>query len=255
MSLFLSNNIVDFKNFANTWLTWIILIVLIVLFVAVIVVNLILKSFKHNSIITTKDITYGSICLATAFALSFVGFKMPYGGTLTPASSLPIMIYGYYFGFRKGAIVCVAYTMLQLMQDPYILYPMQVFFDYILPYMSLIFVGIFSYSQSRYHKTILNKKPTISAHIPFFIGTGIYAIARYCSHVLSGAIFFGEYAWNGWAAWPYSIVYNLFALLDAAIAIAAGAGLLSSKAFNTLMATPRNTLQNSDTTAKDNKGA
>ena len=31
---------------------------------------------------------------------------------------------------------------------------------------------------------------------------------RYVFAVISGWIFFGEYAWDGWAALPYSLVYN-----------------------------------------------
>lgn len=31
---------------------------------------------------------------------------------------------------------------------------------------------------------------------------------RYVFAVISGWIFFGEYAWDGWGALPYSLVYN-----------------------------------------------
>ena len=33
-------------------------------------------------------------------------------------------------------------------------------------------------------------------------------LARYVFAVISGWLFFGEYAWDGWAALPYSLVYN-----------------------------------------------
>ena len=44
-------------------------------------------------------ISTGGICLALAFVLSQLKlFEMPMGGTVTPASTLPIIVYGVAFG-------------------------------------------------------------------------------------------------------------------------------------------------------------
>ena len=42
-----------------------------------------------------------------------------------------------------------------------------------------------------------------------FIGCLLAVILKNIAHILSGCIYFGEYAWEGWNPLAYSIVYNL----------------------------------------------
>ena len=42
-------------------------------------------------------------------------------------------------------------------------------------------------------------------------------LGRYVFAVLSGWIFFGSYAWEGWGALPYSLVYNAIYIFAEAI--------------------------------------
>ena len=232
------------------------LIIVAVLVAAVFIFNYILKKNNKstataNNKFSTKDLTVGAVCLALSFCLSCFGYKMPQGGTITPSAILPIALYCYYFGFGKGCIVTIAYTLLQFMQNPYILTPAQVFLDYFAPYLALCATGIFSFNINKYKNAMQKDKP-LSAHGGLFGGIGIYIAIRYLSHVLSGAIFFGEYAWEGWAAWPYSIVYNSYVLIDTLIVVLVAIALLSNKAFNKYMASNINTEQKTDTTAENN---
>jgi len=49
---------------------------------------------------------------------------------------------------------------------------------------------------------------------------------RYAVHVVSGAVFFGEYAPAGQPVWVYSALYNLYVPLSAALALVAALVLL-----------------------------
>ena len=97
----------------------------------------------------------------------------------------------------------VAYGILQLLLDPYVLYPMQLVVDYILAFGALGLSGLFSNA----------KFGLIKGYIAGVLG-------RYVFAVISGWIFFGSYAWEGWGALPYSLVYNaIYIFAEAAITI------------------------------------
>lgn len=227
------------------------IVLLIALILGSVISYLVLRKKGKTTVITTKDITYGAICLACSFALSFIGIKFPQAGTITPASSLPIMIYCYYFGFKKSLVVCTAYTVLQFLQSPSIVHPMSLVLDYVIPYMALIFFGVFAKKKTDTIDTAASAGVQIKSNYKFFIGAACYIIVRYFSHSLSGIIFYGDYAQWGLASVPYAFVYNLYFIADAAIAIIAGIALLSSKTFNRFMAVSCNTLQNSNATGKN----
>lgn len=284
--LWSSSKLFDFDDFkeADTMLR-VTLILCICLFVALVAATIIsyfvLRARGKANVIRTKDLTYGAICLAASYALSFLGIGLPYGGTITIASVLPVMIYCYYFGFLKGLVVTVAYTILQFFQSPYIVHPMSAVLDYVIPYMALCFLGAFSYKQSRANTVVAENKPILKAHLHFFLGVICYFVLRYVSHTLSGVIFYGEWiAWEGW--WQdhlvaYSFAYNgAFLIPDTVLTAVAAIGVLSSKSFNGFMATSAgligdssgkvesadatiapaaDTLQDTDTAAKDDEGA
>ena len=202
------------------------------------------KKFERS----TRDLTYGAVCLAASYALSFISiYSLPNGGTITPASALPLLIYCYYFGFRKSLVVAVAYSLLQLVQKPYIVSPYSAVFDYLLPYAAFSLAGIFSFRPNAYAAVLEKKKPLLAAHGRFFIGVGLYFVVRYLSHVLAGVLFWSNLydssflIWSGEltgaVAWGYSLTYNaLFLVPDTLLAVAAGVAVLCSKTFNRFMA-------------------
>ncbi|MDR2202662.1 MAG: energy-coupled thiamine transporter ThiT [Clostridiales bacterium] len=236
------------------------------LIAAVIAAHAVMKK-RGSHAVTTREITYGAVCLAASFALSYIGVRLPQGGRITPASSLPIMIYCYYFGFRRAVVVCFAYMLLQFLQSPYIYTPMSAVLDYVIPYLALIFTGVFAYkapakdgatadatdSDSAAAYNLSSVKDGVKKHARFFIGAACYIVVRYLSHVLSGAIFYSSYdlGWRVWASWAYSFGYNSFFLIDVAISVTAAVFVLASKTFDRFMAVSANTLQNADTAQKD----
>ena len=137
----------------------------------------------------TKAIVYGGLCVSIAFVLSYVRlYRWPQGGSMTLASMLPMFIYAYIFGPAAGIAAGAAYGLLQLIQDPYILHPFQVFLDYILAFAALGLAGLSSNNIS--------------------LGIILGGFGRFFSSFLSGVIFFGSYAPEGMSPIIYSIAVN-----------------------------------------------
>lgn len=169
----------------------------------------------------TRTIAAAAICVAFSFALSFIKiFDMPQGGAVTLVSLLPLLVFSYIYGTKKGVFVGVIYGLLQAIQDPFIIHPAQFLLDYPVAFSFVGFGGIFA------HVKALDKVPQIK----FLLGAIAAGIGRYVSHVLSGVFAFSAYAGDT-PIWIYSLSYNSFVLVDIAIAIAVGVVIFSSKTF------------------------
>ncbi|MBQ7920917.1 MAG: energy-coupled thiamine transporter ThiT [Lachnospiraceae bacterium] len=154
--------------------------------------------------ITAKQLAFAAAAVALGTVLSNIKvFSFPFGGSITLLSMLVIALPGYWFGPIVGLLTGLAYGALQLIFDPYILFPIQMITDYFLAFGALGLSGFFASS----------KNGLIKGYIAAILG-------RYFFSVLSGWLFFGEYAWDGWAALPYSLVYNgIYIFSEAAITI------------------------------------
>ena len=145
-----------------------------------------------KSRLTVKQLAFCAMSIALGTVLSNIKlFDLPYGGSITLLSMLVVCLPGYFFGLGAGLMTGVAHGILQLLIDPYVLYPMQFVVDYILAFGALGLSGIFANS----------KFGLIKGYIAGILG-------RYVFAVISGWIFFGAYAWEGWNPLPYSLAYN-----------------------------------------------
>ena len=145
---------------------------------------------------TPRDIAFAAMCVSMSFILSCIKlFTMPQGGTITPASVLPMMIYIVAFGPARGLAVGCAYGLLQLFQGAYVIHPMQLLVDYPMAFGALALGGFVNYI----------KMPE-RLKLPVAVVLG--CIGRYIMAVLSGVIFFAEYAGEQ-GAMVYSLVYNI----------------------------------------------
>ncbi len=190
-----------------------------VLLVVVIALAFILD--KDKSGFNTRSITLAGICIAMSFCLSYVKFiKLPQGGSITLVSMLPIMLFAYLYGPKKGLLIGFIYGTLQAVQDPFIVHPAQFLLDYSVGYTMVGFAGVFKL------KT-LNKLPQIQ----FVLGATLAGILRFASQTLSGVFAFGAYAFDAGATnlWAYSLAYNSYVLADVLIVAVVGCVLLSSK--------------------------
>ncbi len=153
---------------------------------------------------SAKQIAFCAVAMALAFVLSNLKvFRFPTGGSITAFSMLVACLPGFWFGPIVGIVTGVAYGLLNLIVDPYILFPAQVIVDYILAFGALGLSGFFANS----------KHGLIKGYIVAILG-------RYVFSVISGWIFFGEYAWEGWNPLPYSLAYNaIYIFSEAAITV------------------------------------
>lgn len=171
-------------------LPYIIGCVVIIILAAIFLLILNKKNSSITSKWTTKELIIGALCISLSFVLSYIKiFHMPQGGSITPASMLPIFLFAYIFGTKHGIVVAVAYGLLQMIQDAYIVHWAQALFDYILAFASLALAGLF-------------KKSIIP-------GILVGGFGRFFFAFLSGFIFFAEYAPEGQSPVIYSLVYQI----------------------------------------------
>lgn len=188
---------------------------------AVLITFIVIFAFLFN----TDDRPFDSKCLALAgitvamsFGLSYVKlWEMPQGGSITLASLLPIMLFSYIYGSKKGVLVCFAYGVLQAVQDPFIIHPAQFLLDYPVAFAGVGLTGVLS---TKIKSTALS----------FSLGGVCALVFRFVCHLLSGIFAFSAYAGETNAV-IYSLAYNSFVFIDGAIVLAVGVMLLLSKAF------------------------
>ena len=178
---------------------------------------------KENFKFDSRSVAFGAICIAMSFALSYVRlFRLPQGGSVTLASLLPIMIFAYIFGVKKGLLVGLIYGVLQAIQDPYIIHPVQFLLDYPIAFSAIGLSGAFA------NFKVFKKCPQVS----LLLGGILASVLRFLAHFLSGVCAFGAYANDaGQNLYVYSLAYNSFVFVDVAIVLAVGILLFSSKAF------------------------
>lgn len=171
----------SFKEIITNPLTLLTLIACLLIFL------LLIKS--KNIKFDTKMITTIGIALALTTILDMLKiYHFPQGGGITIGAMLPIILISFAYGPIVGMLTGFLFGIISLFMDPYILQPVQVLFDYPLPYMALGCAGFF-----RNHK----------------ISGAIVAIfLRFLSHFISGVIFFGSYAPEGTSPILYSLAVN-----------------------------------------------
>ena len=154
--------------------------------------------------LATLDIAYAGVAISISFVLSFLKVTpVQYGGSITLASFVPLLIYAYYFGFAKALICGLIYGLLQFVQDPYILTPATFTLDYLLAFASIAFMGLFSKLPLKASTLILGASSTF--------------IARFTMHFISGILYFNHNAiWVNLpanSAAQYSFLYQIVYLV------------------------------------------
>lgn len=161
---------------------------LIILFIALLLLGAAIFGTKKK--MSTKQLVFSAMAIALATVTSMIKlFELPMGGSVTLFSMLFIVLIGYWYGLGGGLTVAIAYGVLQLLLDPYILSFPQMLVDYILAFGALGLAGIFHNS----------KHGLIKGYIVAVLG-------RYFFSFLSGWIFFGMYAPDNF---PNAVVYSL----------------------------------------------
>ena len=178
----------DFGEFpAGAW------IVVAVLLVGGVIAYRSLKG-GHKTVWNTKMMAMGAVCIALSSVLSMIKiWKRPQGGSITAASMLPLMLFSYVYGMGPGCLVGALYGVLQFIIEPYFLSLPQMLLDYPIAFGMMGLAGLFSKMDNE--------------NLGLTVGVVLASVGRFVAAVLSGVIFFAEYAGDQ-NPWVYSIVYN-----------------------------------------------
>lgn len=129
------------------------------------------------------------IALALATILKMLRlYHFPQGGSITLGSMIPVLLIAFIYGPEVGCLTGFLYGVITLILDPYILHPVQVLFDYPLPFTALGLAGFFK--QRR------------------LVGVSIAILVRFLCHLISGIVFFGSFAPEGMSPVVYSLLVN-----------------------------------------------
>ena len=157
----------------------------------------------------TKRLTTTSVMLALSTAIAFIcGFipflSLPFGGSFTLGSMLPIIVISYMYGMKWGFIASGTYALIQIALDLMmgkgsVILPLFMpsdegymglgaaiwilLLDYVLAYTVLGIGGIFRHRIKRKGLAVT-------------LGVILALSLRYICHILSGYIFYG--AWAEW---------------------------------------------------------
>ena len=127
-----------------------------------------------------------ALYLISKFYLPFL--HLPEGGSVTLASMVPLLWFSLRRGLRWGVEAGIVYGLVHMVISGDIYYPTQILLDYPLAFGALGLAGAFQ------------KHPVL--------GVGVGILGRFVCHFISGVVFFGQYAWEGWNVYAYSAAYN-----------------------------------------------
>ena len=147
----------------------------------------------NKSRMNTKAITIAALMIALAMILDQIKlFQMPQGGSVTLFGMLPIILLGYLLGPKVGVAGGFCVGFLNLIFGGYVIHPIQLFIDYLLSFSVMGLSGL-----------LRDKKNGLTKG--YILGITL----RYICFVVSGTIFFGEYAPPEFNALTWSLWYNL----------------------------------------------
>lgn len=146
---------------------------------------------KAHSFSKTRALTISGLLITLAFVLNQITIlKMPQGGSVTLCSMLMIVLISYLFGPRQGLLAGFAFGILNFIFNPYAISIQQVLLDYPLAFGALGLGGI------------IGKQRNLNLN--YIIGV----FGRFICSFISGVIFFGMYAPEGFNSITWSIIYN-----------------------------------------------
>jgi len=153
------------------------------------------KSKSHKQL---RALVESALLVALGFILSYITpFRLPWGGSVTPLSMLPILMIGLRHGLKWGLAGGFIYACLQMLQQFWPPptgtvqgYIAVVMLDYIVAFTVLGLSGLFR-----------------GMKFGLLIAAPISLTLRYLSHFISGMVVWGIYA-DGMPVWLYSLTYN-----------------------------------------------
>ena len=144
--------------------------------------------------IRAKELCLCGLSIGLTLVLESIRVPLPTGATIPLASMVPLMLLAilcdYRLVFLSGWVCGILGTFIVPGWQP--IHWAQLFVEHLVCFSCMGYVGIFG----------TNKRWKL------LCGILLASILKLAGHILSGVLFFSQYAWEGWGAWGYSIVYN-----------------------------------------------
>ncbi len=165
---------------------------LVLLLIAALIAACFFTGKDKKSHFSVKQLVFAAMCVTLSMVTSMIKlFDLPMGGSVTLFSMFFITFVGYLYGIRAGLTSALAYGLLQLITGPYIVSIPQLICDYILAFGALGVSGFFTNS----------KHGMVKGYLAGIFGRLVFS-------VLSGVIFFSQYAPETMSPFTYSLAYN-----------------------------------------------
>ena len=149
--------------------------------------------------VNVRILTEGGIIIALSALLSYIIiYQAPNGGSVSAGSMVPILLFAIRWGILPGMFVGGLYGILDFILKPYFYHPVQFLLDYPIAFGLLGLAGL---------GYIYKERENFNQYVMIVIGVALGIFGRMMSHVLSGVVFFSEFAGTQ-NPWIYSIVYN-----------------------------------------------
>ncbi|WP_342223862.1 energy-coupled thiamine transporter ThiT [Spiroplasma endosymbiont of Asaphidion curtum] len=221
LSIFSSN--VRNTQLINNKIVLLIKIAVIVILLLFLIANLILiwllsyqKTIKFNIDFKMIKKRCFKICHWKTFDLVLIAFfvslslildylmiffpKLPMGGSIG-LKYWPVFLIAFVVSFWHGIVTGVISALVSLIIIPQgaIINPWQYLLDYFIPMIMPSLIGIVN----------INFKKRFNANIKISFIITVICIIIYICDVLSGVLYFDNYAWDGFSVWGYALIYNL----------------------------------------------
>lgn len=166
--------------------------------VVIIIISLVMLFMYAKDInkkkFSTKEIVIIAMFSAISFILYMIQFiRYPQGGGITLFSMLPTMLLAILYGREAGLTGGLIFGLLKLLNGAYVVHPAQFLLDYILSNMALGLAGEFG----REKKSDMFKGCLFASSLSVLIS------------IISGVVYFGQYAPEGMNIVLYSCIYNI----------------------------------------------
>lgn len=136
----------------------------------------------------------------------FFGSVFPNGGSIGFAM-IAVLIIAYRRGLFPALLTGLVMGLFDIATKAYVIHPMQVLLDYILPYVLVGFAGLFK-------PLFDNAKNKETKILWLLIGTTVGGLLKFVSHYLAGVVFWADPEWFAWglnemSPYLYCFIYNI----------------------------------------------
>ncbi len=172
---------------------------------------------------TTVRLTESAVMLAASFVLSLIPVvNMPFGGSVTLCSMLPVLLIAYRHGTKWGLLTGLAASLLQLLMGlnnlsyatSWVAVVAIILLDYVIAFTAMGLAGVF-------------RRTRFSQTSKLLLGIVLCCFIRYACHFISGVTVWRDLSAPIGQAIVYSLSYNAAYMIPETIVTAAAGAALS----------------------------